>query len=326
MIKHNRVGLGTFPLAGVFNPITKEQARNIVRKFIDEGGYYIDTAPMYGNGEVEKLLGKVLKTIPREKFYLCSKTIKHIDEKNNLFISGKYKDVIKQIDNSLNRLNLDYLDLLMIHRPDENSPIEETLSAMEELKRKGKVKDLAVSNVNLDELKQYNKSGKIKYVQNRFSLINRSISSGFEKYLLEKNIHLIPYHLLEIGLLTGIAFEEFKLRRNDLRRKLSYWDETNQNIIFEWVRNYLSPISKNIGVNIGQLNISWALHQKYIDFVIVGTTNPEYLSINLKANEVTLNKEILAELENAYNVLVENIKKYYNKTIKEFRGLNDKFY
>jgi methylglyoxal reductase len=322
----NRVGLGTFPLANVFNPITTYQAEALVKEFIDNDGYYIDTAPLYGNGEIEKLLGNVLKSIPREKYYLITKTVKHVDGTGKLFKSGKYKDVVTQIDNSLKRLKIDYVDQLMVHSPDENVPIEETLQAMLDLRKQGKVKELAVSNVNLQELEEYNKSGDIKYVQNRFSLINRSLSCELEKYLLDHDIKLIPYHLLEIGLLTGIAFENFQLRKGDLRENLSYWNDENQKVIFEWVRNSLSPIAKKFGITIGQLNIAWALHQPFIDFVVVGTTRPDYLKINLKANDIVLSSNVIQEIEEAYTSLESSIREKYGKTMREFRGLNEKYY
>ncbi len=325
MVK-NRVGLGTFPLASVFNPITPQDAEKLVREFIDDGGYYFDTAPLYGNGEIEKLLGRVLKSVPRDRYYLSTKTVKHVDENGKLFKSGTYKDVVTQFDNSLKRLNVDYVDLLMAHQPDEDVPLEETLRGMIELKRQGKVKELAVSNVNLEELKAFNQTGEIRYVQNRFSVINRSLSPDFEKYILENNIHLIPYHLLEIGLLTGIAFEDYHLREGDLREKLSYWNQENQQVIFAWVRTYLAPLAKKIGCTIGQLNIAWALHQKYIDYVVVGTTKPEYLKINLAANNISLKPENLKEIESAYKKLEKSIREKYGKTMREFRGLNEKYY
>ena len=230
----NRVGLGTFPLANVFNPITPVEAENVVRAFIDQGGYYIDTAPRYGNGEIETLLGRALHGVPRENYYLATKTVQHVNGDGTSFKSGRYDDVVRQIDNSLRRLNVEYVDLLMVHSPD-GVPIEETLRAMVELKKQGKAKELAVSNVNLAELQAYNRSGDIRYIQNRFSTINRSLSPEFEKYLLDTKIHLIPYHVLEIGLLTRIAFENHTLREGDLRGKLSYWNAENQNVIFEWV-------------------------------------------------------------------------------------------
>lgn len=325
-MKKNRVGLGTFPLANVFDPISPDDAEKLAKKFIDEGGYYIDTAPLYGNGEVEKILGRVLKSIPRDKFYLITKTVKHVDENGKLFKSGKYEDVVKQIDNSLTRLDLDYVDCLMVHSPDKDVPIEETLSAMEKLQKDGKVKELAVSNINLEELKEYNKTNKIKYVQNSFSLINRSISPELEKYFLDHKIFLIPYHLLEIGLLTDMAFDDFKLRESDLRRQVPYWNQENQDMVFKWVRNSLAPIAKKLEITIGQLNIAWALHQPFINFIIVGTTKSEYLEMNLKANEIKLSKDTLLEIENAYKILGNKIKSEYGKTIQEFRGLNEKYY
>lgn len=322
----NRVGLGTFPLASVFNTISEKDAEALVRQFIDEGGYYIDTAPLYGYGEVEKLLGRALKSIDRDKFYLITKTVKYIDDNGKVFESGKRADVIKQIDNSLHRLNLDYVDLLMVHSPDPNTPIVETLSAIEELQQAGKVREMAVSNVNLEELKAYNKTNKIKYVQNRFSLINRSLSPEFEKYLLDNNIYLIPYHLLEIGLLTGIAFEDFTLRKGDLRENLPYWNDENQKVIFGWVRDSLAPIAKKLGITIGQLNIAWALHKPFIDFIIAGTTKTEYLDINLKANDIKLSTEVLQEIEDKYKELEKRIQAIYGKTMRDFRGLNEKYY
>jgi aryl-alcohol dehydrogenase-like predicted oxidoreductase len=163
-------------------------------------------------------------------------------------------------------------------------------------------------------------------VQNRFSLISRSLSPELEKYFLDHKIYLIPYHLLEIGLLTGIAFEDYHLRKGDLRENLPYWNVENQKVIFEWVRNSLSPIAKKLGITIGQLNIAWALCQPFIDFVVVGTTRPDYLKINLKANDIVLPDETLQEIESAYKSLEESIKEKYGKTMREFRGLNEKYY
>lgn len=323
---HNRVGLGTFPLASVFNPISASDAEKLVHTFIKLGGYYIDTAPLYGNGEVEKILGRALKSTRRNDYYLITKTVKHVDENGKLFKSGRYTDIVKQIDNSLLRLNVDYVDLLMVHSPDKDVPISETLSALERLQQEGKVKELAVSNVNLDELKEYNKSGKIKFVQNRFSLINRSLSPKFEQYLNDNKIFLIPYHLLEIGMLTGIAFEDFKLRKGDLRENLPYWDKVNQDTVFEWVRNFLSPIAKRLGITIGQLNMAWALYQPFIKYIIVGTTKPKYLEINLKSNNISLSPVDIEEIENTYRQLVTLVKTKFGKSMKELRGLNEKFY
>lgn len=127
-------------------------------------------------------------------------------------------------------------------------------------------------------------------------------------------------------MLTGIAFENYKLRPGDMREILKYWSQENQDVIFAWVREKLAPIAKKLGITIGQLNIAWALKQKFIDFVIVGTTNPSYLTINLNANKIELTGETMDELEKIYLELENNIKNKYGKTIREFRGFNEKFY
>lgn len=323
---HNRVGLGTFPLSSVFNPISSEKAENLVKSFIENDGYYFDVAPLYGTGEIESLLGRSLKGVPRDQYYLGSKTIKHVDSNGKLFKSGKYQDVIEQIDNSLRRLNTDYVDLLMIHQPVDDALIEETLSAMEQLQKEGKVKELAVSNVNLEELKAYNKTGKIRYVQNRFSMISRSLSLEFEKYLIDNKIYLLPYHLLEIGLLSDSTLTDYKLRKGDLREQLPYWNRENQEVICQWVRESLSPIANKVSCTISQLNIAWALQQPFIDYVVVGTTREDNLKINLKANEIKLPLEAIKEIEARYDELARFVKENYGQSMREFRGLNEKFY
>lgn len=304
----NRVGLGTFPLAGVFSKITKAEAKDVVRKFINEGGYYIDTAPMYGFGKVEKLLGEVLRGFPRNSFFLITKC--------------GYKDVEEKTFQTIPR-GATYNDLI---RECEISLISETMQALYKLREQGKIKEIGVSNVNLKELKEYNKDGKIRYVQNRFSLINRSIDFQFQKYLLDNQIGLIPYQVIDRGQLTGSIIEGIKLRDGDLRSGRLEWTTKKCELIADWSKNNLLPIAKKLGVTLGQLSIAWALHQPYLSFVIVGLTNSKYVPINLKANNLVLDKDIIKDIDRAYVILEESIKENYGQTLREFRGLNEKFY
>lgn len=327
---HNRVGLGTFPLAGVFNKITKENAKELVKIFLDTEGYYIDTAPLYGFGEVENLLGEVLKDYQRNNFYLITKC-GYVNVEGKTFQtvqkSGKYNDVIRECERSLKRLNLDYINLYFVHSPNPNTPFEETMSALNKLQQQGKIKEIGVSNVNLAELKEYIKYGKVKFIQNRFSLLNRSIITEFQKCLLKNKIGLIPYQVIDRGQITGKVFEGIdKLRKGDFRTGRSDWQQEKVNVISNWVKNNLSPIAKRLNITLGQLSIAWALHQKYLSFVIVGATNPEFIPINLKANAINLNKNTLKEIESVYLKLEEDIKQKYGQSIREFRGLNEKYY
>ena len=325
----DKVGLGTFPLASVFGKVLYSQAQEIVKAFIENGGYYIDTAPLYGFGEIEKLLGKVLKKYPREKYYLATKC-GYINVEGKTFQtvqkSGQYDDVIKECDRSLQRLNVDYIDLYFVHSPDPKTPFPETMKALVKLKTQGKIKEIGVSNVNLKELKEYNKNGEVRYIQNRFSLINRSINGEFKSYLLKHDIKLIPYHLLEIGQLSSKIFRDFNLGPKDLRKTLAYWKEEKLKVVISWIKENLDSIASKLDVSIEQLVIAWALCQEFIDFVIVGATNKKQVVKNLKADSIKLSSSMLKQIDDSYKELKKEIKEKFGQTVREFRGLNEKFY
>lgn len=326
----NKVGLGTFPLAGVFTKVSQEQAEGVITKFINNGGYYIDTAPLYGFGEIEKLLGKVLKQFPREKYYMITKC-GYVDVEGKTFQtvekSGKYEDVIRECDLSLKKLGVEYIDLYFVHSPDPNTPFEETIKALTKLQEQGKIKNIGVSNVNLKELQEYNQTGKIKFIQNRFSLINRSINQEFANYLLENEIGLIPYQVIERGQLTGKVFENIgNLGSEDLRNNKPDWKKEVLDEIVSWVKDKLSPIAKKKGITIGQLSIAWTFHREYLAFAIVGMTNPKFVQLNLESSKIELDDDTLLEIENAYLDLVSRIREKHGKSVREFRELNEKYY
>lgn len=301
----------------------------MVREFINSGGYYIDTAPMYGFGEVENLLGEAIKDFSRDQYHVATKC-GYIDVEGKTFQtikkSGKYDDVIRECDRSLKRLGVDYIDLYFMHSPDPNTPIEETLRAMEKLQEVGKIREIGVSNVNVEELKEYNKTGKVKFVQNRFSLINRSINGELKDYMLDNNIKLVPYQVIDRGQLTGSLIEGMDLKDGDLRVGRSDWLPEKYNVIADWSKENLKPIAKKLNITLGQLSMAWALHQPYMGFLIVGVTNKEYIPINFKADSIKLSSEVLTEIDDAYTQLEQKIQSEFSVSVREFRGLNEKYY
>lgn len=325
--KHNRVGLGTFPLSGVYNPVQKETAVEVVETFLESGGYYIDTAPMYGCTQVESLLGSILANKKRESFYMVTKCGKEMyPERHTWESKAGYTDVIKQCDDSLKRLKLDYIDLYLIHSPDKETPFEETIKAMNDLKEKGKVREIGVSNVTLDELRQYREYADIRYIQNRFSFINRSISDEYLEYLTQNNISLIPYEVLELGLLTGSVVEEKQLGEHDVRGTTGFFQGNPFYETRTLVKNMIFPLAREFGFTVAQTMISWALLQPQVSFPIVGTTKPKYVKINSNAGTMQMSSAMYQKLEAAYQELIHTIETKYHTTIKDFRGLNDRYY
>lgn len=326
MRQRNRVGLGTFPFANVFSKVSEKEAKAIVERFLDLGGYYIDTAPLYGFGEVEEILGEALSEFSREKYFLMSKCGIVGIEENEKRKSSKYDDVILECYKSLKRLKTDYIDLYFVHSPDPETAFDETVSALKELKDQGKIKQIGVSNVSLEELKAYNTTGLISFVQNRFSLINRSIDEAINEYLEKNDIKLVPYNVLEQGQLTSRFLEEVILGSGDVRAGLESWRKKQLEVVLDWVKDELEPIAESLGVEISQLAISWVLHQPYISFPIVGATSVEQVESNMKADGIKLTKSDLVKIDKAYNKLHEKILREDNLDVHEFRGLNEKYY
>ncbi len=321
----NRVGLGTFPFAGVFNRITKDAATLIVKEFIDKGGYYVDSAPLYGFGEVEAWLGEALKGYPRESYNIATKC-GYVDVEGKTFQtvrkSARFHEVIAECEKSLKRLRLSYIDIYWVHSPDPITPFEETIHALLTLKKEGKIREIGVSNVTLGKLREYNKSGDVKYVQNRYSLLNRSILREFQVYMRRNSIQLIPYQVIDRGQLTGKVFEDLgNLHADDLRKGRSDWQPNTLEVVSNWVKSSLFPIADRLGITIGQLSIAWALSKTFVDFVIVGMTNPKYVEVNLKANSIELTKETIKDIDEKYRELEAAIQLKYGKTIAEFRGI-----
>lgn len=329
-MKRNRVGLGTFPLASVFSKVSKREAEDIVRLFLKDGGYYIDTAPFYGFGKVEKILGGVLKEFNRKDFCIITKSgfvdVEKCNTKETLKKSNSYKDVKEELNRSLERLKLDYVDIYMPHFVDAKTPIKETMKALNELKKEGKIKHIGVSNVSNCDLEEYCKYGEIEYVQNRFSLINNSLSPELLKVMNKNNVKLIPYQVIERGLLTHRAVLGISIRRNDFRNTKPEWQIEKRNYITNWVKENFYSLAKEENVDIENLVIAHALAIPVTAFPIVGASSTEQVLVNLKSDKEKVGKKTINNINQLFEALSVKIKQEFNQEIYEFMGLENKYY
>lgn len=316
----NSMGLGTFPFASPFGKMDDADSREILNAFLKRCGKYIDVAPTYAFGKVEEMLGEEFKKMNRNQFFVNT-SCGYVRNGDGFAVSGKYDDVIADCEASLKRLQLDYIDLYISHIPDVTTPFEETVSAMRKLKKDGKIKHIGVSNVTLDQLKEYNAEGDIEFVQNRFSLLNHSVNDEFANYLITNNIGLVAYQVLDRGLLTNKMLGEFSVNEGDLRRKKPEFNENVVKEISNWVRNSLSPIANKYGISIATLAIKWAQKQPFVAMCQCGATKMEQLA----DFEMAVNKIIPSifynEVDSAYSELEAIIKEKYNQTVRQFMGL-----
>lgn len=205
-----------------------------VQASIENGVTTLDTAPFYGFGLSEKMIGEAIKGYDRTKIQLLTKFGLVWDGSNNgkgefffdaeengkaipVYKYSSKESVIKEVEDSLRRLQTDYIDLLQIHWPDATTPISETMEALEILIQQGKIRTAGVSNYSVDQVEEARKTLNIVSNQVRYSMLNREVEQDLVPYALDNDLGIIVYSPMERGLLTGKYFKDGKLKDNDHR-------------------------------------------------------------------------------------------------------------
>lgn len=196
------IGMGTWGIGGYSSPDTASDREAILalRKGIELGMYLIDTAEMYGGGHTEEIVGEAIKPFAREQIFIVSKVLPE-----NLH----YADIIKAAENSLKRLQTDWMDLYLIHFPNPEVPLSETMEAMEKLVERNLVRFIGVSNFNVNQLKEaksYLSKAEIVVNQVEYSLVNRNIEGDILPCCMQQQITIMAYTPLAKGRLTRNEF------------------------------------------------------------------------------------------------------------------------
>lgn len=273
-----------------------------VKASIDHGVTTLDTAPFYGFGLSEEMIGQAIKGYDRSKIQLLSKFGLVWDGSNNgkgefFFDAGEggkqipvYKyaskaNVIKEVEESLKRLQTDYIDLLQIHWPDQTTPIAETMEAMELLLQQGKIRAAGVSNYSVDQVKEARQTLNIASNQVGYSMLNRGIEQDLVPYALDHNLGIIVYSPMERGLLTGKYFNDGKLKDNDHRK--GYFQQFDLAKVEAFLQA-ITPLAQDKGATLSQLVLRWTTLQPAISVVLAGSRNAEQAIANAQAININL--------------------------------------
>jgi aryl-alcohol dehydrogenase-like predicted oxidoreductase len=299
---------GSFAIGGTMWGGTEEnEAQNAIRASIDHGVTTIDTAPFYGLGFSEELIGRTIKDMDRSKIQILTKFGMVWDGSNqgkgdymwdqedngNVYPLYKYAskaNVIKETEESLKRLKTDYIDLLQLHWPDSTTPIDETMEALQRLIEQGKIRAAGVSNYDKNQMLEAQKTIKLASNQLPYSMLNRLIEKDIVPAAIENNIGLIAYSPLERGLLSGKYFKGEHLKSDDHRN--GYFGQFDP----EKVKNFLSkiePLANDKNVTLAQLVLRWTTLQPGISVVLAGARNSEQAISNAKSIDITLTQEEL---------------------------------
>jgi aryl-alcohol dehydrogenase-like predicted oxidoreductase len=283
---------------------------------IEQGITTIDTAPVYGFGKSEELVGNAVKGI-RDKIQILTKFgLSWEGEKGEFFFSTQLNDgtpanihryagkenIIRECEDSLKRLQTDYIDLYQIHWPDPTTPIEESMEAVDQLIRQGKVRAAGVSNYNAEEMKKAGSVLTLASNQVSYSMVKRDIEEETVPYCIENNVGILVYSPLQRGILGGKIQPDHRFRRGDNRPETPYYKLGNIIRTNEFL-DKIRPIAENRKISLSQLVLRWTLQQPGITCLLAGVRNEE----QLLENAGTLQFELSQEEINEINENLENL-------------------
>lgn len=294
------IALGTNAVGGhnLYPNLDEEQGKEVVRQAIDNGITLLDTAYIYGPERSEELVGQVVKEYPREKVQIATKG-SHVIKENGEVVQNNDPEYLKQqVENSLERLQVDYIDLYYIHFPDDDTPKDKAVAALKELKDEGKIKAIGVSNFSLEQLKEANKDGLVDVVQMEYNLLNRENEHIFE-YTSEHDITFIPYFPLVSGLLAGKYNENSTF--DDIRAKNPEFQGEKFKENLEKI-DQLRDIADNHRVDVAHIVLAFYLTKPSLDIVIPGAKRPNQVVDNLTTLDVELTEEEIEKIEKLFPI------------------------
>ena len=292
------IGLGAWAIGGPWQwgwgKQDDDDSIRTIHRALDLGINWIDTAAVYGLGHSEEIVGKALKGV-REQVFVATKCGLVWSSKGKIRNDLSPASIRKEAEDSLRRLNTDYIDLYQIHWPDPRTPIEKSWREMVKLQKEGKVRYIGVSNFDVTLMEKAEAIAHVDSLQPLYNFIDRAAEKEILPYCQENGTGVVVYSPMKSGLLTG-KFDSERLAADDWRSKSGDFKEPRLSEILGLVES-LQPFAKKYNISVGQLAIGWVLKNSAVTSAIVGARRPEQIEENAAAAEIEIDSADWGEID-----------------------------
>jgi len=297
------IGIGTWAMGGGdwkfgWGPQDDQDSVTAIHAGLEQGINWIDTAPIYGHGHSERIVGNAIKGI-RDSVIIATKCGRVWEgDSREIGKSLKAESIKKEVENSLQRLGIETIDLYQIHWPQPDEEIEEGWGTIADLIKEGKIRYAGVSNFDLNQLKRAQAIHPIASLQPPYNMFRREIEENVIDYCRANDIGIIAYSPMQAGLLTGKFSKEraAALPESDWRSSHPFFIEPQLHANLEVVER-LRVIAESKNISIPQLSLAWVLRKKEITAAIVGARKPSQIEETAKASAIQLNNNEIDEIE-----------------------------
>ena len=278
-----------------------------IQAALDAGIDLVDTAPIYGFGLSEELVGKAIED-RRERVVLATKCglvwdttkgdyyFEHKDKTVYKYLGGD--SIAREVEASLRRLRTDYIDLYQTHWQETTTAREDTMAALVALKDQGKIRAIGVSNASSEQMEEYQREGALDSDQERYSMLDRRIEEDQLPYCRERGMAVLAYSPIAQGLLTGKVGPDRSFDEGDQRRNKERFSVENREKVADMLAEFL-PVARDRNATLAQLVIAWTVAQEGLTHALVGARNPEQALENAKAGDLVLSPEELELIDDA---------------------------
>lgn len=290
--------VGTWAIGGAnWGDVNKVDSIRAIHAMLEQGVNSIDTAPGYNFGESERVVGEALKG-RRDKVYITTKTGVYNDEKEGFIKDCRKETVFRLCEESLKNLQTDYIDLMVIHWPDINfnTPFEETMDALNSLKKAGKIRHIGVSNFERNQIEEVRKYGEIAALQPPYSMVDRT-QEGLMKWTSANGIANMTYGSLGAGILTGAIRQLPDFAPDDMRFVFyDFFKEPKFSKVMQLLK-VLDDIAAEHGAPVAQVAVNWNSQKEFVHTSLCGVRNEKEAVENCRGFEWSLSAEEIQRID-----------------------------